>query len=94
MCEDNDGGSSSTSSISHHSDLENVTIETVAKNDGSGDTSVVNLLRREFGQRSTFFSVSSEDYMDERRRKRLVSKKGHVSHKKKEIFLRTLPEKF
>ena len=48
MCEDNDGGSSSTSSISHHSDLENVTIETVAKNDGSGDTSVVNLLRREF----------------------------------------------
>ena len=37
---------------------------------------IVDLLRREFGPRGTLFSVSSQDYLNERRQKRLVSKKG------------------
>ena len=39
---------------------------------------IADLLRREFGPRGTLFSVSSQDYLNERRQKRLVSKKGHV----------------
>ena len=37
---------------------------------------IADLLRREFGPRGTLFSVSSQDYLNERRQKRLVSKKG------------------
>ena len=39
---------------------------------------MVDLLRREFGPRGTLFSVTSQDYLNERRQKRLVSKKGQV----------------
>ena len=44
----------------------------------AGQTTIVDLLRREFGPRGTLFSVNSQDYLNERRQKRLVSKKGQV----------------
>jgi len=43
---------------------------------GADHTLLSSLLRREFGARGTFFSVTAEDYLEERRRKRLVSKRG------------------
>ena len=50
----------------------------------SGNSTIVNLLRREFGARGTLFSVSSQDYLNERRRLRLVSKRGlvQIAHQK------------
>ena len=44
----------------------------------AGQTTIVDLLRREFGPRGTLFSVNSQEYLNERRQKRLVSKKGQV----------------
>ena len=46
---------------------------------GPASTTIVDLLRREFGPRQHgLFSVHSQDYLNERRQKRLVSKKGQV----------------
>lgn len=38
----------------------------------------MNLLKREFGPKGNLFTVTSQDYLIERRKKRLVSKRGHV----------------
>lgn len=51
--------------------------DTEKSKDGGGEN-IVNLLKREFGPRGTMFSVTSQEYLNERRRKRLVTKKGHV----------------
>ena len=48
----------------------------IANSNGADHTLLSSLLRREFGARGTFFSVTAEDYLEERRRKRLVSKRG------------------
>ena len=59
-------------------DLASVKTETpIANSNGAADNTLLSsLLRREFGARGTFFSVTAEDYLEERRRKRLVSKRG------------------
>ena len=71
-----------TSSISSESDRDDEDEAVVSPVAVSGTDSkdpqdnIVDLLRREFGPRGTLFSVSSQDYLNERRQKRLVSKKG------------------
>ena len=73
----------STASEKSNAELASVKTEVPTTN-GSGQgangggATIVSLVKREFGGRGTFFSVTSEDYLNDRRRKRLVSKKGHV----------------
>ncbi len=45
---------------------------------GSGSGGIAKLLRSEFGPRATLLRITSEEYLNERRRQRLVSKKGVV----------------
>jgi hypothetical protein len=83
--DEDDGPSTSSSSSSSGKNHQPTAVkveqppnETGDQSANGKDASIVHLLRREFGPRGNLFSVNSQEYLDDRRRKRLVSKKGHV----------------
>lgn len=72
-----DSSSSSSSDDEDASSLVSSAVE-APSSDAKESSTIVDLLRREFGPRGTMFSVNSQEYLNERRRKRLVTKKGRV----------------
>lgn len=75
-----DSSSSSTSSDEEDvcSLVSSSAIEAPSSSAKADNSTIVDMLRREFGPRGTMFSVKSQEYLNERRRKRLVTKKGQV----------------